>query len=417
MLAELQGNGSVTNFEAETLTHAGRIIHIIFSARQIGDDIVGMLMDITRRKQIEKELQKSYDLLKHLLSSIPDAVFSVKLPERVIEWAEDSYNIMGLGEQPSHVQGLSTRKYFNSSEDYENFGELQRRAIGEGKRYMRTEVVLRREDGTHFPAEVTGTFYKENGEVTRITALARDITDRKQAERKLLDHQQRLKALAFQLAIVEEKERRRIAVDLHDHVGQSLALARVQLASARRAAQAASDFKLIIKLDGISDTLLRSLDDTQLLMQELSSSAMIEGDLSSAISELLELQIGSRHGIKTEFIDNIPDDPGKKLDANVKTILFRNVRELLVNVVKHARANRVCVRLEDRNTIMRIIVEDDGIGFEPYAETSAESKKGGFGLFSIEELMADLAGSLRIVSEPGKGCTAILSAPYRGDDC
>ena len=92
------------------------------------------------------------------------------------------------------------------------------------------------------------------------------------------------------------------------------------------------------------------------------------------------------------------------------------MRELLVNVVKHARANRVSVRMEDRSSNIRIIVEDDGIGFEPHAVTHAGSKIGGFGLFSIEELMADLGGSLKIVSEPGKGCTAILSAPFSVDD-
>jgi PAS domain S-box-containing protein len=368
-----------------------------------------MVMDITKRKRIEKELQRSHDLLRHLLSSIPDAVFSVRLPERVIEWAEDSYNTMGLGERPEHVQELSTLKYFATPEDYNTFGEIQRQAIREGKRYMRTEVMLRRKDGTHFPAEVTGTFYRENGEVTRITALARDITDRKQAEEKLLDYQQRLKALASQLAIVEEKERRRIAVGLHDHVGQSLALARIQLASARKFA---AEPALADKLDEISDSLLEALGDTQQLMLELSSPAMNESGLSSAISEWLELQIGSRHGIKTEFIDNIPDNPGKKLDANERTIIFRNVKELLFNAVKHARANKIRVRLEDRNTIMRIIVEDDGMGFDPSTVTQAWSKTSGFGLFSVKELMADLSGSLRIVSEPGKGCTAILSVPY-----
>ena len=284
MLAELKMHGRVTNFEAKTLTHTDRKIDVLFSARQIGNDIVGMMMD---------------------------------------------------------------------------------------------------------------------------------ITDRKQAEQKLLDYQQRLKAMASQLAIVEEKERQRIAVDLHDHVGQSLALARMQLASAGKSA---TESALADKLDDISDTLLEALEDTQQLMLELSSPAMNESGLSAAISEWLELQIGSRHGIKTEFIDNIPDDSGKKLDAKVRTIIFRNLRELLFNVVKHARANKVRVRLEDRNTVMRIIVEDDGMGFEPHAVTEAGGKIGGFGLFSVNELMADLNGSLRIVSEPGKGCTAILSVPFGNDD-
>ncbi|MCK5486958.1 MAG: ATP-binding protein, partial [Desulfobacterales bacterium] len=246
-----------------------------------------------------------------------------------------------------------------------------------------------------------------------ISGMVMDITDRKRAEQKIIDYQQRLKALASQLTIIEEKERRRLAADLHDQVCQSLALANIQLDLARKST---SESKLADKFNDISDTLLETLKNTKQLMFELSSPSMHEIGLSSAISEWLEVQIGNRHSLKTEVIDNIPDNRRKTLDPNVRAILFRNVRELLVNVVKHARAKKVSVRLEDRNTNIRIIVEDDGIGFDPRAVIQAGSKIGGFGLFSIEELMADLSGSLRIVSEPGKGCTAILSAPFGVDD-
>jgi signal transduction histidine kinase len=242
-----------------------------------------------------------------------------------------------------------------------------------------------------------------------LLGMIMDITDRKRIEEKLIDNQQRLKALASQLAIVEEKERRRIAVHLHDHVGQSLALARMQLASARKFAAGST---LAGKLDEISNTLFETLGDTQQLMLELSSPAMHEIGLCSAISEWLDMQIGNRYNLKTGFINNLPDNREKTLDSNARTLLFRNVRELLVNVVKHARANKVSVRIADRNFCVRIIVEDDGIGFDPRAVIHAERKTGGFGLFSIEELMADLGGNLKIVSEPGKGCTAILSAPF-----
>ena len=130
-------------------------------------------------------------------------------------------------------------------------------------------------------------------------------------------------------------------------------------------------------------------------MFQLSSPLVNEIGLSAAISEWLQKQIGNRHGLKTEFIDKITDNHRKILDTNVRAILFRNVRELLVNVVKHARANKVSVRLEDENSRIKIIVEDDGIGFDPRAAIHAGSKIGGFGLFSVEERMADLGGNLK----------------------
>ncbi len=287
------------------------------------------------------------------------------------------------------------------------------RATAEGKETLHIEQMLKKKSGEIFPADITISLFMKNGELVSVTSIVRDITERMQKEQQLYEYQMRLKTLASQLTLAEEKERRVIAADLHDHVGQSLALARMQLASVRKST---SDSKLGDKLDDISGTLLESLEDTQQLMLELSSHSMHDTGLSSAISDWLEGEIRSRHSLKTEVIDNIPENRRKSLAPDMRTILFRNVRELIVNVVKHARANKISVRLEARDASVRIIVEDDGTGFDPHAMTQAGSKTGGFGLFSIEELMSDLGGNLKIVSEPGKGCTAILSVPFSVDD-
>jgi PAS domain S-box-containing protein len=365
-------------------------------------ELLGTVQDITERKRIADDLIKSEMKYRDLVDNSMVGVFTSSLDGRFL-----------------FVNDAIARMYdFDSTEQMVAEGSIPRWA--DPKKRERMMAALQKHGSvTNFEAE-TITHTGRNIHVLlsaklhadNISGMLMDITDRKRAEQKILDYQQRLKALAYQLTIAEEKERHAIATNLHDHVGQSLALARMQLASAR---QFASESKLVDKLDDISNTLLKTLEDTQLLMLELSSSAMHETGLSSAISEWLENHIKNRHSLKTEVIDNISQNRRKILDINVRTILFRNVRELLVNVVKHARANKASVRLEDRNTSIRIIVEDDGIGFEPHVVTQVDSKTGGFGLFSIQELMADLGGNLKIVSEPGKGCTAILSAPF-GDE-
>ena len=138
---------------------------------------------------------------------------------------------------------------------------------------------------------------------------------------------------------------------------------------------------------------------------------MNELGLSAAISEWLEEQIEKRQGLKTEFVDNLKDEHRKTLDENVRAILFRNVRELLTNVVKHARANKVRVHLTEETNGVKIVVEDDGIGFAPGAESIKQKQTGAFGLFSIQERMSDLGGSFDIQSELGKGCKATLTVP------
>ena len=133
--------------------------------------------------------------------------------------------------------------------------------------------------------------------------------------------------------------------------------------------------------------------------------------LGAAIAEWLEEYLEHRHGLETVFVDEVDNRFRKALDEEVRASMFRNVRELLTNVIKHAKAEKVSVHLKAEDGMVSVIVEDDGVGFDPQAATPPGEEKGGFGLFSIEERMTDLGGSFDIRSEPGKGCKAIISVP------
>jgi signal transduction histidine kinase len=234
-----------------------------------------------------------------------------------------------------------------------------------------------------------------------------DITARKLAEGQVIAYQERLRALAAELTLAEERERRRIAAELHDRVGQTLALVRIQLAAASRAS---SDARLVARLGEASESIRTAIQDTRELVFDLSSPLLNEIGLGAAVSEWLEAEIGAKHDLRTEFVDDGRDKP---LDEDVRAILYRNVRELLTNVVRHAHASRVSVRLERAGTQVVVVVRDDGVGCDPNAVSGTTQRGGGFGLFSIQERMADLGGSLEIVSAPGQGCTATLTAPLK----
>ena len=235
-----------------------------------------------------------------------------------------------------------------------------------------------------------------------------DITEQKQAERDLRAYQERLRALALQLTMTEERERRRIATELHDGAAQSLAFARMQLASACKAIVEAETAK---KMEDVSQILRESLGQIREVLLDLSSPSVNEIGLAVAISEWLEQQIGRRHGLKTSFTDECGKVP---LDGDVRAVLFRNTRELLTNVVKHAQAHTVAVRMESTGETLRITIEDDGVGLDP--DNADDTSGGGFGIFSIRERMLDLGGSLEIVSARGKGCEATLVMPLQSDE-
>lgn len=238
----------------------------------------------------------------------------------------------------------------------------------------------------------------------RNAALQVEINERKRVEENLLDHQRRLKDMASELMRTEETERRRIAADLHDHIGQTLALARIQLATVRKTT---SDKKADRKLQELSDSMLQATQDTKNLIFDLSSPALSELGLGPAISEWLEEQVGQKHGLHTEFTD---ESDLNGLNQDLSAILFRNVRELLTNVIKHAQATEVNVALSQIDGAFTIKIADDGVGFDPAVESSS-LRSTGFGLFSIRERMTNLGGSFMIVSQPDQGCEATISFP------
>ena len=143
---------------------------------------------------------------------------------------------------------------------------------------------------------------------------------------------------------------------------------------------------------------------------ELSPPQLNEIGLSAAIREWLEEQVEKRQGIQTECIDNGLE---LKLEQDLRAILFRCVRELLTNVVKHAQATRVKVDVNRVNDLLEIIVSDNGRGFHAGATEQFLSPQGGFGLFSVRERMADFGGAAEISSEPGQGTQVILRVPVK----
>jgi PAS domain S-box-containing protein len=328
------------------------------------------------------------------------------MPERKMEWINDRFNILGFTLE--ECSGKGTDFFYANRDDYVAIGEMLAKAIAEGTDVIHTEADLKRKNGEIFPSETTLTLYKVDNDVVSMTGILRDVTLRKKADQQLLEYQQRLKTLASQLTVVEEKERRRIAVDLHDNVCQSLALARMQVVAVRKKVLEST---LAAKLDDVSGTLQQTLQDTRHLMSDLSSPSMHEIGLSAAISEWLEETITKQYNLKTEFTDDIDDQRRNSLTDDVRTLLFRNVRELVTNVVKHARAKKVGVRMHAEDNRVKIIIKDDGIGFDPETAAPENGKDSGYGLFSVEERMSNMGGTFEIISGPDKGCEAVLTIP------
>jgi PAS domain S-box-containing protein len=245
-----------------------------------------------------------------------------------------------------------------------------------------------------------------------IEELRNEIAERKRAEKKLLISQNQLRSLASELSLAEERLRRKIATDVHDHVGQNLAISKIKLESLR---ESTSSRPLVKSLDEIRELVAQTIESTRTLTFELSPPVLYELGFEAAV-EWLVRQTRQRHKLSAEFKD---DGRPKPLDDNIRVLLFQAVRELLVNVAKHAQAASVKVSTRRAGDRIRISVEDDGVGIDTSEISSRSRTAGGFGLFSIRERLGHIGGSLKVSSRKGRGTRVTLVAPlnsYKNND-
>jgi PAS domain S-box-containing protein len=241
------------------------------------------------------------------------------------------------------------------------------------------------------------------GEVYRIAGLAEDITDRKQAEHRLLIYQEQLQFLIAALSLTEERERRRLAMDLHDSIGQVLAFARLKLEALRGAASGAEH---AAGLDDVGACINQAIQQARSLIFELSPPVLFQLGLAAAVESLAH-HMQERHGLRIDVADDGQDKP---LTDDMRILLFRAVQELLINVVKHAHARQVQISIGRAGDYIRITVVDDGVGFNPSASGFDAGQAHGFGLFSINERLHQMHGSCEVDSQPGQGTQVILRA-------
>jgi len=263
-----------------------------------------------------------------------------------------------------------------------------------------------RKGGARFWANVLLTALRDTaGQLRGFSKVTHDVSQLRHAEEELAASRTEVRSLATELAVAEARERRRIAADLHDHVGQDLSAVKLRLELLQRSVPLGAHARLV---EEIRELLERAIVDMWSLMFELSPPFLYEQGLAAALKWLIR-QIRQHEGLAIDFEG---DDEGEPLPNDVRGILFQATRELLTNVVKHARATRAKVTLRVEHGRATIDVEDDGVGCDLSHSGSRPSQdSGGFGLAHIRERLTQLGGRFELRSGPGLGTTITISAP------
>jgi PAS domain S-box-containing protein len=382
------------------LDHSNRTFSITLAPVLASDYVNVYAHDITVRKQSEDAMRKSEEKYRQFYEDAPLGYQSLNASGNFLDVNREWLNVLGYSKE--EVIG----RFFGDFVDHESLDTFTQNfpRFKAGGKTRATEFQMIKKDGTRVTVSFDGNIeYDKDGHFKRTHCILQDITDRKRTEEQLFEYHEKLKSLASQMSVIEERERHRLATDLHDHIGQSLVMSKMKLDSLRESISSGESTDV---LGEVCDCLGDVIRDTRSLTFDLSSPILYELGFETAVSEWLDEQIREKHGIETEFRD---DGQPKLLDNDIRALLFRNARELLINIVEHAKARKVKVSVSKADEQVCVIIEDDGVGFEP-AKIGSNT---GFGIFSIRERLEQLDGHLEIESEPGRGSRFTMTAPLK----
>jgi PAS domain S-box-containing protein len=364
-----------------------------------------IIRDITKRKQAEEALLDSEMKLHAIFDHHYQLTGLLDREGRLLAANKTALEFVGADEPEVIGHYFWDCPWWDSSQESEVRFAIERATKGE---FVRLETTHQTVDGKVRDFDFSLSPVKDDeGNVIYLVPEGRDITDRKQAKKKLLDYQDQLRSLASELSLAEERQRRQIATDLHDHISQALALSLLTLQSFRQSANSTK----VHKLDEVCNTINEMIEHVRSLTFDLSPPTLYKFGLERAITELVDDQLRRRHGIACEFFDDQADKP---LEDDVRVLLFQSARELFVNIIKHAQAHKVRVALQSQGPNIQVCVSDDGIGFDVNKVRSAAGKRVGFGLFNIRERLDYIGGDFKVESQLGNGSRFTLTAPLKG---
>jgi PAS domain S-box-containing protein len=260
-----------------------------------------------------------------------------------------------------------------------------------------------RRDGTAVPCIVTATpFRRPDGEIIGIVEDFKDISERRQWERELMESRERLRELACHLQDVREEQRSRIAREIHDELGQALTALRMDVHWLGRSLHESAP-ELLNKIEAMSNLIGGTVQSVRRICSELRPGILDDFGLVAAIEWQAE-EFAKRTSIPCQ-ISAAPAEI--QLNRDLATAVFRIFQEALTNIVRHAKASRVDVGLKAQGGHFEMTVGDDGAGMQP--EPSERGKS--FGLIGIRERVRDFGGELFVSGSPAGGTCVKISVP------
>jgi PAS domain S-box-containing protein len=362
---------------------------------------VVVFRDISDRRQAEEIIRKSERRWHAIYDQAPTGMAIIdSYSGQFLDINKRYCDILGYSEE--EMLAHTFHDITHSDDLQSDLDNMQRLLSGEIPTFQMDKRYIRKDGQIIWVALTCVPLWLEAKDRRSHIAIVEDITEQKQNEEQFTEQQAKLRSLAVEVSLAEERERKRIASVLHDDIGQNLALLKLKLGFL-------GEIHPSIRKSGITgeshDLLGQIIRSTRTLTYGLVSPLLYELGFEEGIKNLCE-QVQDRHP-EMHLSLHLCHQP-LKLSDQVSIVLFRIIRELLFNIEKHAQATNVELNINARDGKLFITLDDNGVGFKCTDMEKGFSAKGGFGLFSIQEQVRGLGGSFNILSTLGKGTQVVL---------
>ena len=399
---ELLTHTSVSRrFECRILTKMNETAWLDITAARISfmntPAVIVSAFDITTKKKAEVELVESEERFRLVVESAPNAMVMANRHGLIVlvnSKVEEYFGYTRIELIGGSIDLLIPQRFHEKHQTYQTMYQTAPRVRPMTER----ELLARRKDGTEFPVEI-GLNPVSTKEGNMVLCSIVDITRRK------LDEEQK-KSLASELVQTEERERRRMAVYLHDIIGYHLTEGKFRL---REIIKSVVSQESVRQLKELGQNLDNAIEDSRALTFELSPPVLQDVRFDFAVKILAE-QLMTKHNISL-FVEH--DKLEKPLEPEMKVLLYYAVRELLFNIIKHACATEVKLTMVRTDTEFHIKIEDNGTGFDVNEVLSRNSVTSGFGLKNVYERMGQIGVQFEIISTPLKGTRVAIVVPMK----
>ncbi|MGK5043525.1 PAS domain-containing sensor histidine kinase [Janthinobacterium sp. GB1R12] len=389
---------------ALSVAHAELESRVALRTAQLLDVNLQLSAEIAMRAQTEAALARSEERLQDIISMMPLSLFLKDADSRIVLMNQACEQQWGVRHQDI-AEGRDLQHF--PSDQNVGFHAADREAFASRKVVIREELVWNAQlQENRLVQTHKKPVFDAQGRPQMIIAMAVDITDSKRNEENLEHTLAQLRELSDHQQTIKEEERRRIALDIHDDLGQNLMVLRIDV-SLLHARTAASHPRLHRHAQRVLDTIDATIRSVRTIINDLHPSTLELG-LGPA-AEWLIRQMESRGTIRYRLtLDSEAADLG--LDQRQTSAIFRVLQESLSNIVRHAQASEVEVALEQDADSIVLRISDNGIGMQP----GDDGKRAAFGLKSIRERVHALGGELRIDSQAGRGTALLIYLPHAG---